>query len=440
MSSVIQGQVRKYADLGNVTINNFPDSVLPAKKSLSGRIIKSLSRRILGETNLDYTTLEGVLATLKIRPITASKAEELLHCLANLCRFDEENRKIVGLAGGCEILSELYDLFPSNLHAIIQLLYATNTISMYSENAHKLFTCGTIEKVVKVMKAFIAGDALIPYHGCSVFWNFSMINVEYKTRIGELGACDVIVKALQFHGDTDLNVEVTQEGLGALWNLSINCKANCLKFGKAEALGVICRLVKVHGMTNESVAHYGIGALMDLSMLPANRLLLPNDVCQIVTNILKVYNCDNIYIAESGFRVVTNLSFDNVANKKKFSQAGTCQVIIEWINQFYANQTKVLVFALTTMLNLMNNYEPNKVLFADISACELLIKVADFYATDDKVIPVVCGCIRSLAQVSANQTRFKSMVEPKKLITRIAQNPKVSSEARSAAYDCAKMI
>jgi len=116
--------------------------------------------------------------------------------------------------------------------------------------------------VVDAMKAG-ASSAKVAENGCDALLRLAYNNDDNKKRIAEAGGIGMILRMMEVHGSS--NAEVAECGSSALSFISYNNDDNKKRIAEADGIAMILRMMEEHGASNAAVAEYGCGALWMLS-------------------------------------------------------------------------------------------------------------------------------------------------------------------------------
>ena len=440
VNQVLQGKMTRFADTPHANATNYPDILKPEIKRFS--IKKISSRMSWNSTKPTLTNCEGVMATLKGRPLSATLAEEALHTLANLCRFDDDNRYKLGLAGACQVVAQVIRMYPANEFTMAQALYVVHSLTMHPSNAQRLASGGVMEDVITAMNRHLQSNSAISFHGCGAIWNFAL-NKDLKKRLGDNDACGAVLAAMSTYIHSD--VSICQEGCGAVWNLAMGCESNLLKLCEGGVCELINDILRIHGTLNASVCQYCCGAIMEISTLnmSTKALLGSLGVCWEVVKVFSEHASHHSGVAEFGCRAMMNLAMDHNTNKVYLGNCGACEELTKWLFENYDIFPNCVVYACGAIMNIASGCDRNKVKFGACGVCPIIVKVIVKYAMiNDKedVIQMALGVVKNLASHPPNKVAFNKTSELRNTVKNISIDSNAGRNVKQWALDVLKSI
>jgi hypothetical protein len=164
---------------------------------------------------------------------------------------------------------------PGNQVAFLQVCETIGKLELDYENvsiAEKLGNHGACEIVVKAMNAWSAAwDA--PEVG-KVLRSMDCLALPASNTValGNAGACELVTGELRKWGKT--NQQVAENGCGAIWNLAFNDANNKVKLSAAGACEAVTGALQAWGKTNQLVAENGCAAIWCLAGNANNKVKL----------------------------------------------------------------------------------------------------------------------------------------------------------------------
>ena len=152
------------------------------------------------------------------------------------------------------------------------------------------------------------------------------------------GAMEALVRVVATHGNSCL--VVAELGLVAVSNLVLNNAENNVRLGDCGACQVVISTLKNIAITNPNAAELGLWAVANLAANSVNRVRLGIcGACEVVTNVLRSSATTHAGVAEHGLAAIANLAVDD-ANTVKLGACDTCEVL-SVILEFYMSKIPV---------------------------------------------------------------------------------------------------
>jgi hypothetical protein len=175
----------------------------------------------------------------------------------------------------------------------------------------KLVSAGACTAVCEVLRGHGQHHALLAVQACKAIIGLAKTE-EYATFFGAAGACEAICSAFKSHVSVQAMAEAA---CGAIVNISFDHLENKKRLGLTGGCEVIIRAMNIHGQTSAVIAERGCAALMNLSYaINTNKpKIATKEGCEAIMGILTKYG-ENSKIIVKACGLVMNLTLQNATN------------------------------------------------------------------------------------------------------------------------------
>ena len=194
-------------------------------------------------------------------------AEHGCMALKNLAYASASKRGGVAAVGATAVVAAVRThmaapaVVENGLNALYQFARAPNE---GSHSKDKLAKCGALAVVVAAMGAHLHTHPRIVEYGCGAIWHLCEGHAANKTVLGEeeLGACALVLQGLKLHMKE--SYQITQTGLGAVAHLASDNGANKIRLAGLGACEIIVDAIDTHPL-NVKVAEMACAAVSTMT-------------------------------------------------------------------------------------------------------------------------------------------------------------------------------
>ena len=263
---------------------------------------------------------------------------------------------------------------------------------------------GACVAVVTTIETFFQVDNLLK-QGLWALINLAL-NDHNNMRFRDIG-CSAVISVLQNCADKD---ELTSWTLMAVQNLGIR-KENRIRMGELGACELVIAAINKH-VVYSPVVKYGCMALEKLTLEPTYSALAGScGACEAVVGAVAYHREDDM-IAELGWKAIHRLARDNYDNCRRLAEAKVVDIIEDSFQRFYEEE-EVLEQILVAIGMLAQEPQPSlkernftngtssvmlrihddmivnvplKIQLGDVGICELLVQMLSQYTSDEAIM------------------------------------------------------
>lgn len=218
----------------------------------------------------------AVVNALKVHGGSYEIAEFACRAIFNL---SAEPTNVTELGGqGCALVVAVLHNHLTRASVITQALLAIHGLAvklklnkLHKGNTKKLVKEGAIEMVVAAMQKFL-NEEIVQRAAAMAISSISLMS-ENRDKLGECGACDLIVKSLKTHSAAE---EVTTKLLAAIEALANSSPTNNSKLTALDAMSLLLSVFQRHEKSASVIAET-FRALITLSSVGANQQRAQNE-------------------------------------------------------------------------------------------------------------------------------------------------------------------
>ena len=254
------------ASLINEESNSGESIVIKSLWCISLLCRSDMSSNSSSETNIASFAQSGVVDSLLNFYLTCLSRDELICAtswtLRNMC-FDISNTKYFLKNGGYLLLMRALQHYSHVANVCEAICYALPSLLSNDDGVAdcEFSLVETCDLMLYVVNNHVNEETIVHRTSCC----FSIISAKSSQAahyLGARGACSVLVRALKIHSPS--NFEVIEEVCGAMWNLSINNDDNKARLGNEGACELIMDALRCNS-GNKYVVETAKGCLMILS-------------------------------------------------------------------------------------------------------------------------------------------------------------------------------
>lgn len=339
----------------------------------------------------DMLAKTGFPVTVKhVKIIIAAMNKHLLTVLVQICALElfcplvHKYAKIMVSAGLIDIVIERMNsnLEVEPLHdaalSLLSRLVSFSPIEDQEKNQGTIVNAGGIETILKSMQNF-PQSIVIQEEGISALLTTATFNPLCQLKTFELGAVDVIVKAMQQFVDESklqtlacrlLHVLVDNEDVGA--KMADDCKP--------ETVIAIINAMNHYTDTNELIA-YACEVLVQIG--PSNAIEIGNaGGIETIVTCMKRYKAQ-MDLLQATCDVLSSLAGD-VSNQTKIANSDVIHFIIECMRH-YSEDGPFQVIAIDTLINLSEKSVPIRLKIGESGGVDIILQAMQNFCDDERL-------------------------------------------------------
>jgi hypothetical protein len=277
---------------------------------------------------------EAVVGALKRHHNSADVCSNSCYAIHYLCK-EQNNVSWMGAYGACEAVNVALQKHSQTSPEVA--VYACNAIGSlaYKDDGNQLrfHACETYQSIVNCLIQY-PQNPLIAANSCRAIYNlcYESANV---SEFGKVGACGLVVNALQEHANNTL---VVTQSLLAMHTLAVRVKSDKIHKGNTRkliakgAIEMVVAAMQKFLDHNEVQAAAGM-AISSLARLDANKTLLgENGICELIRKSMTIHIRD-ARVMEKLTLAVDILSHQNEANQQHFTTLNIISLLLDGLQK-----------------------------------------------------------------------------------------------------------
>ena len=284
--------------------------------------------------------------------------------------------------------------------AISGLAVKSKTDKVHRKNTDKLVKNNAIENIVVALRKY-PKSASVQRAGAMAIASLARLD-DNRERLGQAGACELLVASLQTHGGEE---NVTEKLALAIDALSQNNEVNLRKFASSGVTEMLLNAVHKHER-HEGVAYGVLRALVVLQIDETVKPRVKNETAiKVYLRAMKVHEKEE-KVARWGCNLIYCCATDD-RTRALLGISKACDLVVNALTRHGALSSDVASFGCMAISSL-SMYEPNCTRFNNTETCMGVVHAVKAHTDEEVVCEWGCAAIYTLASHAANRTKLGS--------------------------------
>lgn len=222
-------------------------------------------------------------------------------------------------------------------------LSTITALALQNRDAEALADCldgGVCEMLVASLNKHALESSIVASYACQAISNMTYGSIELREYLGEVGACEAVVYALQMNiGDSDTS-EFGSYAIGMLAHTNISNSYRLAQAGACDCIGQIGNFgFNLRHPSCHIVSANVCVAAAELCEAMNAKQLLESGVGDVIVQLIRLHVGDK-YVIFAGIKALCGLSSLNFDHREQLGRIGACDIIVDVMKK--SNEITVL--------------------------------------------------------------------------------------------------